>query len=293
MRANLGLVALMVCAALAAGASLIPPAAATDADTEAGRRSILGEWSGEDGTTLTITTSATRPAYLPRPRQEVKADLDRVQAEIESIEAAKIFDWENPESGERIRQDRFKRLDRPWRYLGEKRLTPNAEERVARLRGQVAELEKELRGETAPPVVRLDPVGFERIKTRPAAIPVRIEVGPDCRYAYTDAWFDGSHLVARRTNNTPCTLNKTLPGPVVSALIAGFDPPQWLLLEVEADTATDPALAGASWGLYVSYDPDNYRVSRIFDPHPLESLRFRRTDPGVRVGYGAAEEALP
>ncbi|MFQ5618086.1 MAG: hypothetical protein ACE5FR_03855, partial [Rhodospirillales bacterium] len=69
------------------------------------------------------------------------AEIAAKQKQIEEIEADKGHIWSDPETGETVRQDRFKKLKEPFEYKGEGYADPKAPEEIARLKNEIAALE--------------------------------------------------------------------------------------------------------------------------------------------------------
>lgn len=69
------------------------------------------------------------------------AEIAAKRRQIEEIEADQAHIWKNGETGETVRQERFKKLGEPFEYEGEGYADPDAPEEIARLEQEIAALE--------------------------------------------------------------------------------------------------------------------------------------------------------
>lgn len=257
--------------------------------------SIFGLWENEKFR-MKVTGGSEEEGRVRRSRSVIEREMERVREELDELRNAKEFVWEHPETAEIIRQERFRRLDEPWEYKGERETVADVDGQRETLEAELKGLEDEITGNDRPLAERLDPVAFNTIKANARARKLTIDLfnKPDkCRHVFTDAYFDGRRLVARDTFRDRCAMNKGLPEAIKSELIASWTPPRWLLLRASYDAGSSLALDGADWGMYVSYDPNSLSVNRIFDPHASEQLSFRDGGGGELVALGAAETAWP
>ncbi len=257
--------------------------------------SIFGLWENEEFR-MKITGGSADDGRVRRSPAMIEADMTRVREELDELGSAKEFVWEHPETAEIIRQERFRRLDEPWEYKGERQIVPDGDARKVALERELKTLEDEMTGKNLPTSERLDPVAFNAVKASGQARRLTVDFtekdGP-CSYVFTDAYFDGRRVVARGTHKEPCSMNKSLPPAISNELIANWSPPRWLLLRASYDADGALALDGALWGMYVAYDPTSMSVNRIFDPHASDALSFRDGGGGELVALGAAETAWP
>ena len=272
-----------------------PPRALTARELEDRKASILGTWENEKYV-WQISASNEAAGAVRRSAQIIRKEIDALRSEIAEMRRSVEYIWEDSEGGEIIRQEKFRRLEAPWAYKGEKSLVADIEKEVADREKKIAKLEAEARGEDRPMAEKLDPIAFERVKASPAARPLQIAVstkGAQCDYQFREAYFDGRRLVARRTHDAICSLNKGLPPKIMSDLIASWEPPSWLLMRADYSADGKLDLKGANWGLRVSYNPDEMQISKIFDPYASEQIAF--VDGGGKsfVALGAAETMWP
>lgn len=273
----------------------LPPRALTAREIEDRKASILGTWENEEYV-WQISASSEVAGEVRRSAQAIRKEIDALRSEITEMQRSVEYIWEDSDSGEVIRQEKFRRLESPWVYKGEKSLVTDVDKEVADREKQISKLEAEARGEDRPMVERLDPIAFERVKASPAARPLQIAVstkGTACDFQFQEAYFDGRRLVARRTHDAICTLNKGLPQKIMSDLIASWAPPEWLLMRADYSADGKLSLKGANWGLRVSYNPDEMQILKIFDPYASEQIAF--VDGGGKsfVALGAAETMWP
>ncbi|MEX2296540.1 MAG: hypothetical protein WD715_03945, partial [Dongiaceae bacterium] len=146
----------------------------TKRDFERIRASIFGEWRDQDDAIWTIAPVGddTGLGDIQRSPAAIDAEIEALEAQIDEIQKAKEFVWHDPTTGEIIRQQRFRRLELPWEFVGEEALVPNAEQEVAERREQIAALEAEKSGTSLPPVQQYDPAGFGSAQKSAGAVPV-------------------------------------------------------------------------------------------------------------------------
>lgn len=272
-----------------------PPRALTAREIADRVASIFGTW--ENGKyVMTVTGGSEESGRIRRSKAAVAAEIETVRGELDELRNAKEFVWEHPESGELVRQERFRRLDDPWEYKGERSLVADADGRKAELEARLAALDKELKDEDLPPAERLDPVSFDRVKASPNARAVTVtllEKATGCERQTDQAYFDGRRLVTRSTHRKPCGMNEALPGAIVSELIASWSPPWWLLFQASYGPQGNLQLSGNLWGMRVTYDGSYFTVSRIHDPYADERIAFSEGGGGRLIALGAAETAWP
>jgi hypothetical protein len=274
----------------------------TERDFQRIRASIFGEWKDKDANVWTISpgSGANGVGDIRRPPDIINAEIAALQSQMEEIEAAKEFIWQDPTTGEIIRQQRFRRLDTPWEYLGEEALVPNAEQEIAERRDQIAALEAEKAGSGLAPVHQYDPAGFGAAQNSPGAVPVAIEVlqSDGYRYRWDEALFDGKRITARRTFRDIRDYNKALPDTVMQQLIASWSPPSWIELEAVLDPATATVtLAGEYWSLHVTYSGGGLfggenTVENIHTPYSFD-ISMTRAGSTEQVAWGAADDQVP
>ena len=257
--------------------------------------SIIGRWENEQFLMI-VRGAKDEDGQVRRSPAVITRDIERVQAELDELRNAKEFVWEHPESGEIVRQERFRRLNDPWVYQGERELVADGGAQKAGLEKELQALRDEITGADRPPAERLDPVAFDQVKARPGARKLAIDwtdKRDGCLDTVSDSYFDGRRLVARGTHTQICSMNDELPGAIKSELISSWSPPFWLLFKASYGADGGLVLDGGTWGMYVSYDPDVLSVNRIFDPHESEPARFDGGGGGEMVALGAAETMWP
>lgn len=272
-----------------------PPRALTAREIEDRKASILGTWEN-DKYVWQISAANEDAGYVKRSDREIRKEIDALRQEIEALQRAVEYVWVEGNTGEILRQEKFRRLQEPWVYKGEKSLVPDVEKEVAQKEKKIDDLEAESRGDDRPLSERLDPVAFERVKASPVSRPLRIEIrtkSEECSYAFTEAYFNGRVLVGRRSHSDVCTMNRSLPAQIKSELIASWAPPQWLLLRAIYSDSGELSLDGSYWGMRVAYDPDAMTVSRIFEPYASEQVSFRDGGGKTFVALGAADSLWP
>lgn len=77
----------------------------------------------------------------PEERSDKQEQIDAKRRWIEEIKSDKAHIWENTETGEKVRQKRFRRLNEPFEYEGEGYAEPDADDEINRLESEIAELE--------------------------------------------------------------------------------------------------------------------------------------------------------
>lgn len=262
------------------------------------RASLLDDWRSSDGTVLTISAADERAGDITPPPTDYAAEIEDLKAKIEAIEDIKVFVWQRRDTGERLAQERFRRLDDAYEYLGEELRTPDAAATIEQLSGQIAELEALQKGGGVPPVQSFDPVNFEADRSGAAGQALRMTaIAPDgFEYEWDEVAFDGRRITARRTFRDVRELNEPLPATVKTQLIASWSPPTWVELEATIDPRTEAiTLEGLQWGLHVHYRGGGmmgggYSVVGIDTPYSWP-VAFAAND--YLVAAGAAEGVGP
>lgn len=260
------------------------PAVLTEGELRLVRASILGTW--HDGDTLyRFTASDARGGGIRADPSALDDVLRGLHDRIQTLREAKVYVWRNADTGRLERQDRFRRLEEPYQYVGEEYAETDAEARIAELEEDVAALEAER--DEASPVGRHDPAGIEEALRSVDSLPVEVSVLRPDGYAYRfdEAKFDGRRLVARRTyRDVRDADNVSLPGAVRRQLVTEWSPQSWLDLRATLDPATGSvSVAGSLWSQKVTYSSGALgtgepKVESVHSPHP-KPLRLHR--PGV------------
>ncbi|MEX2201770.1 MAG: hypothetical protein WD711_10280 [Dongiaceae bacterium] len=281
----------------------VPARILSAADIERIRASILGEWKDRSGDVWLFESARgdSSAGLIRRSLEAIDIEITKLTARIDEIERAKEFIWRDLATGEIIRQQRFRRLDAPWEFVGEESLIENAKEEVARHKLTIAELEAEKSGSGLDPVHQYDPAGYEQAARTTGARPISVWV-TRARDAYTYHWaealFDGRRVTMRRTFHDIRDYNESLPGPVMSQLITRWSPPSWAEVEATIDPATGLiTLSGNIWGLLVTYSGGGltssaYRVESIHTPYS-RSVFMTRKGVEIHVADGASSQQIP
>jgi hypothetical protein len=271
-----------------------PPAALTKRELLDRVQTVIGKWRSNNDYVLNVIATDEKAGAIKRSKRAIEREIKVQRERSRKLRNAKEYVWENEETAEIIRQQSFRRLNEPWVYMEERSLVKDLEEELSAIKSTIQVLEDELTGADQPLAVQLDPVGYQRVRSHPAARALTLDVADGkCIYTYSDAWFDGRTLAARRTHDMPCVMNKDLPAKVVSQLIASWAPPDWLLLRASQSETGELRLKGYNWGMYVSYSSSDYAVSEINKPHAHHSVRLTKGGAEEFVALGAAESAWP
>jgi len=240
-----------------------PPTLLTAADLERLRESIFGDWltaggrvfriaPGDAGDTGSVGAAAERQARVQGLDQRISSLRDRLTA----LQQGKEHVWENPETGQVVRQQRFRRLDDPFVYQGQQHRREDAPARLEEMERQLDALQTERQAVGGADAGGHDPVGFAEQSRAPASRAVTVtEIDPDGHaYPFDKAWFDGRRLVAERIMTVPEEYNPALPGSVAAELIRAWHPKRWLELEASLDPVSgELSLQGLRWALRVRY----------------------------------------
>ncbi len=213
------------------------------------------------------TDNAIKPAL-----NETEQELDGLRRELKNLREGgrKAFVWQNRETGERLRQDRYKRLDIDrFEYLGEQ----SSDDDVARLEEQIRAAEA--RQQAGAFLEQSTLQGFERLSQRAGSARVR-RLGP-CGGVMDEAWFDGLNLGVRDISDRRCDMNPSLPEAVKSQLEGNVQIPWVALFHIVPDPRADlMIMRGKSWGGQVHYDQFSLKVSRQSGPVPYAAPEGRR-----------------
>lgn len=272
----------------------------TDDDIETLGGNILGTWHGANGDVYEISAGSEQTASVRPPREFYDRKIEELQEKVKDIKATLEYRWQNPKTGEVVRQTKFRRLQEPFEYHGKAYASETGEEEIANLESAITKTKSERDGYKPPPVDRYDPAGFARVSgsVDSQAITVTVTRADGYSYTYDSAAFDGSRISAKRTYRDLRDLtNEDLPDVIKSKLISGgWNPPGWLELDASIDTETGGlALDGSRWSLHVTYSsffggaPD---VDRIHSPES-DAVGLRRDDTGFQTADGAAAGLVP
>jgi hypothetical protein len=278
-----------------------PLQAITQGDIESLRGNILGEWEDEEtGEIYRFSATDKKIGEILPPREVFDQRIEQVKEKIESIKETKIFKWQNPDTGEIVKQEKFRRLKEPFEFVGKEYALVNAEEEIARLEKEITELKIERDGGKLPLVEQYDPAGFGELSSSNKAGPITVMVSrPDgYSYKYDQAVFDGRRITAKRTYRDVRDIeNLKLPERIRNqAIDNGWNPPGWLDLDTSIDAETgDMVLEGSTWALHVTYssffgDPPN--IDRIHSPYPRSRV-LQKSGTGFEVAEGAASNFVP
>ncbi|WP_136657210.1 hypothetical protein [Nitratireductor sp. XY-223] len=278
-----------------------PLQAITQEDIEFLRGNILGEWTEKRTGEIYVFEASDQKIGEVLPPGEVFDDrIAQIKDRIKSIRSAKVFQWENPKTGEVVKQETYRRLKEPYEFVGEEYALEDAEEKMAALEGEIAALEKERDGGNLLPRDKHDPVGFEEFLASGDGRPIKVTVTRPDGYSYTydEALFDGRRIAAKRTYTDLMDLtNERLPDRIKKQLIDnGWNPPGWLDLDASIDAETgDLVLEGGKWSLKVTYsaffgDPPD--VDRIHSPWSSGRL-LSKEGADYEVAEGAASDFVP
>lgn len=271
------------------------PDIATAATLEARRASIIGEWQIDGAGKIIVTAASEEDGNVARSRQDIENEIGALQKQRESIKNQNLYVWKNARNGREQRQEKFRRLDEPWNYVGELPKADNLPQKLAEIDTEIAALNNELAA-GAPPAVRQDPVGFNRVKAYPRArrLDVTYVEADNCTLAMDEAWFDGKNLAARTTLKDVCATGAHLPQPIRAKLISGgWNPPMWLLAKVSSTQENQVlTLDFSEHGMLVTYNPDEFTISGIKEPH-LTLSRVARREEAINQKYSVASSALP
>lgn len=264
------------------------------------RKSILGTWEMADGTIFELAGGGGQAGEVDVPAAFYDEQIAALSQRLEAVKATKIFLWENAETGEVVRQRKFRRLREPFEYLGEGYSDPDAEQKMAELKAEIRNLEAQRGGLDRLPMDQYDPVGFEGSPSGAGGGSITITVHePDgVTYRYDRAQFDGKRIIAKRTFERAQEINREIPLDVRKQLVASWDPPQWLEIDALLDYESgDLVLIGQRWALHVTYSPPDigeteHEIHSIHTPF-AKPIYVSRSGVRLRVAPGAGRDALP
>lgn len=210
---------------------------------------------------------------LIRPSQDqAQSDLEQLRDELSALRKSggTGFVWRHRETGEQVRQQRYKRLDiDTYEYLGEQ----STEDEVARLQQQIRDAEQRL--ENGVKRERATAGDFERLAAKAGPIRVR-KLGP-CGGVMDTAWFDGLNLGVRHIADRRCSMNPNLPEAVKAQLLGNVHVPWTAIFHIVPDPRSGLlTMRGNSWGGKVHYDQFTLKVSKQSGPYYYAAPRGER-----------------
>lgn len=257
-------------------------------DLAEARGNIFGEWTDQHGKLWVIepaegAAEPTEAEPLPEPESvRILREIADKQSRLEAQQGGTpVFVWENPETGEREEQARFKRLSDPWVYLGEEApgAAEAAEER-ARLEEEIAALKQQLDSAvltaTAPALPAPDP------ETGVRGLRVTTQRHTDSSFfTYDEAVLQNGTVKARRTLRNLADISG-LPEQVIAQLVTEYHPPEWIEMTIARDRDSGEwRLEGSEYRLHVTYSGDSLEVASIHTPYakPLTLAREGQKAP--------------
>ncbi len=260
----------------------------TDEELRRLQGTIFGKWRDGDGKVWEISSAAGGGKAEP-PSERPEDRIAELERQIERIRSDKVFRWTNPVTKEVVVQDKFKRLKKPFKYLGEKFGRADGEAEIARLKEKI----KEVRATGKPlPVVEHDPIRVKEMRARGEAQPLGIRVTDKDGYSWTydEAMLLNGRITAARTLRSMKDA-PNLPRDVMRQAIASWSPPEWIELEVRVEGKSRQVyMTGLRWRMHVTYDGYSHEIGSIHTPYP-KNLRLERA--AVKVAQGAAKDQKP
>ncbi len=248
---------------------------------------IYGKWRDDRGYVWEISAS-NGEGPTGDPAQRTEEQIDELEWQIEQISSDKVFRWKNLDSGEIVEQDKFRRLNEPFEFLGEDLRRADGKEEIARLQERL----EELRAADNPPVKVHDPVQMEEMRGSGDTQALRIRVTDNDGYSWTydHAMFSGNRITASRTLRNMEDITN-LPEDVTRQLIESWSPPEWIELDAGIEVESRKVyLSGLRWRLKVTYSGDDHRVKRIHTPYSVARVLKGASE---QIASGAAEAARP
>lgn len=241
------------------------------------RVSIFGEWVDQEGARWVIAPLGEVPevaeeAPEPNPRAALLDRLAAAEAELAELRGSKVFVWENPETGEREEQTRFRRKKDPWEYRGEQSAGEGGAERIAELEAEIADINSELAaGPKVPPAPALpEPTDDGSV----IAIQLSYTRDDGTVAMMDEARLAGDKITGNRILNRMNDISD-LPETVISQLVNEWHPPEWVEFTISAAGNGDLQVSGSRHRLHVTYGADDHRVSSIHTPYSRPRILAR------------------
>jgi len=241
---------------------------------------IKGKWQEDDGTVWEITGTDATIEYNNTVVDSNKEIL-QLKQKIKDMENQKHYIWENINTGERIKQTKFKRLDERFDYLGEALVDENGDKEIKRMKNKVNSL-----ANNQLPVDSYDPNFIQSSGNKEGAesIDVKVTFSNGYSYRYEQAMISQGVIRAKRTLKDMRDITE-LPKSIVSQLISSWSPPEWIELEAAVNSDNSQVyLRGKRWRLHVSWSPLYDEISSIHSPY---SRKLNISKPGIKSAEGA------
>ncbi len=234
------------------------------------RINVFGEWYDQEGTRWLIAPlggddgqeEEERPTA--NPRAELLDRTAAAEAELAELRGDKVFVWENPETGEREEQKRFRRKTEPWEYRGEQVGREGGAERISALEQEISQLNSQLTsGPRVQPAPELpDPTDDGRVQS----IRVAYAREDGSLAVMEQARLAGSTITANRTIDDLRDISD-LPDSVIGQLVSDWSPPEWIDFEVVSSDDGSLQISGSRYRLHVTYSGDTYKIKSIHTPY--------------------------
>ncbi len=234
------------------------------------RISVFGEWTDQEGTRWLISpiggesTEDREDGPAANPRAALLDRIAAAEAELDGMRGSKVFVWENPETGERDEQERFRRKTDPWEYRGEEMSGEGGAERIAELEQEISRLNQELtQGPRVQPAPDLpEPTEDGRVQ----AIRVAYAREDGSMAVMEQARLDGNRITANRTLDDLRDIT-SLPDSVIRQLVEEWSPQEWIEFEASVTDDGRTEISGSRWRLHVTYSGDSLKIKSIHTPY--------------------------
>jgi len=259
----------------------------TAEEIKAIRASILAEWRDQEGSIWKISASGDDTNDAEQARQ-LEQQIEEVSGQIAAMKRERVHVWRNTETDQIVMQDRLKRLDEPFDYVGKDFRDPAAKERLNVLERRLEQLQENAK---PLPVDLSDPIGMKKMRAggrnaRKLNILVREQEGYS--WTYDEALLSDGQITAKRTLRSMQDVGN-LPEDVLRQLITSWSPPEWVELEMRIQhEPRQVSLVGRRWRLKATYGGDSHRVKSIHTPYAKDLVLKRET-----VTEQSAEGASP
>lgn len=260
----------------------------TDEELRRLQGTIFGKWREGDGKIWEFS-SAAGGGKAERPSLRAEDRIAELERQIKRIRSDKVYKWKNSETSEVVVQDKFKRLKKPFKYLGEKFGRADGEAEITRLKEKI----KEVRAASKPlPVDANNPVWMKEMRASGKARSLNIRVTDKNGYSWTydEAMLLNGRITAARTLRSMKD-SPRLPRDVMRQAIASWSPPEWIELEVRVEGRSRQVyMTGLLWRMHVTYDGASHEIESLHTPYS-RNLRLERA--ALKVAEGAAKDQKP
>lgn len=267
---------------------------ATELRREYENLDIFGEWLDQKGKLWIIEQVEKKIGRPGETADGMNADansnlnklIQRNKQKIAEIKSDIVFLWINPDTGNHVKQKKFRKLKEPFEYTGESYAHENAIAEIKHLEQKIMELEKQLPKKKSSPIHNLD--DLQSVNTEGTVLRIRVQRQRDdgtfenWRGRLVRSYFDTPAIDARSTYDDVRDMNPEIPMDIRRNVSSNWDVPKKLLLKKESNLIDGyQILSGKEMSWLVTHNPDSRKVKSVHSPFWRDLILKRRENDHI------------